>query len=113
MATFKWSAEEERRAENLAKAAEVSFKKGQEAFRQLEEITESDPREQIKVRAQYTIEEARFNYEHALSELRRMEDKKRNDRLDAIATSSKWGTWAAVLVALASLAVSLVALLKG
>jgi hypothetical protein len=106
MARSKWSAEEERRAEKLAQGDRGVVKKGQEAFHQLLEVTESDPGEQIKVRAQ----EARFNYEHALHELRRMEDEKRNDRLEEIASSNRGGTWVAVLVALASLVASLHAL---
>jgi len=114
LARFKWTADEEKRAEKLAREMEVSLKKGQEAFHQLEEVTEQldDQQEQIKVRAQYTIEEARLNWECALDELRRMEDEKRNDRFEAIAASSTRGTWFAAFVALASLAVSLVALLK-
>jgi hypothetical protein len=112
MAKLKWTADEEKRADKLTRAMEESFKNGQAAFHQLEEAAEQldDPLEQIRVRAQYTIEEARFNWESALGELRKMEDEKRNDRIQAIAASSTRATWIAVLVALASLVVSLVAL---
>jgi hypothetical protein len=48
----------------------------------------------------------------AQQDLERMDDDKLNDRLEAIARPGQVATWVAVVVAAASLLVSLVALLK-
>jgi CHASE3 domain sensor protein len=103
--------QEQERIVRLANAMHEAGAHIAKGFQQLMEASGDESlHERVRMRARHIIEEGRLNYDQAVQELRRLEDEKRNDRLEAIAKSSAIATWVAVLVACASLLVSLVAL---
>jgi hypothetical protein len=105
--------EQQQRADKFAKALEDSLRQIATGLEQLLVASENEgPIEKAKMRARHTIEEARLNYDKAFEEIRRLQDEERNDRLEAIARSNKYATWATALVAVAAFVLSLVALLK-
>jgi hypothetical protein len=72
----KLPSEKGQQLENLGKAAHEALASVTVGFRQLMEASaHEDPREQVKTRARYIIEEARSNYETALQEMRRIDDE--------------------------------------
>ena len=93
----------------MLKAAVASaIEKQAQALHQMEAAS-NDPREIVLLQAKYVIEECRVNYDRAMQKLHEMDDDLRNDRLEAIMLRSEIASWLALLVALASLVVSMVA----
>jgi hypothetical protein len=77
--------QEQERIVRLANAMHEAGARIAQGFQQLMEASGAESRhEQVRMRARHIIEEGRLNYDQAVQELRRLEDEKRNDRLEPI-----------------------------